>query len=299
MGQKYSNTISTNAVQWGMNALEKYSPSAFDEINKDQARKHQLLTVARAIAEEEVAIANEFAADPKGGNIRKRLGKYLPENRLKLIEEGFNQQTYQIHITKKMDVYYADFFRDGKAIFSQKKLNTLNAIALTSYIQMASIIVEAVLLILHAVGIQLAVGEQVITRTAEEIIPVIEVSRPLQRAIEALREAAEGGPGWDTATAIFNLIKEVFSAGILWQIIKSLCTNMSWFDWVKTSIIVTVNIIAALATDGVGLIAKIVLALNTAYEFINKLTNLTQLEAIQKEVCGTTPNWQSRNKSKL
>ena len=297
MAEKKSDTTSTKMIQDIMLAFGRYPSSSFDDIDKEQ--KHQLITVARAIAEEEVVIANEFAADPKGGDIRKRLGKYLSDNRLKLIEEGFNQQTYQIHITKKMDVYYADFIRDGKSIFSQKKLNNRNAIESTCYIQMVSIVVEAVLIVLQFVEIRLPVSEQVITRAAEEIFPVIKGSSTLQKAIKASQEAAEGGSKWDIAVAIFNLIKDLYSTGTFWQIIKSLDTNMNLKPW--TSCIITAMIIASLATDGIALIAKIVLALNSASEFINKLTNLTQLEAIQNEVCAveTTPNWHRKNKSRL
>ena len=149
---------------------------------------------------------------------------------------------------------------------------------------MASIIVEAVLLVLQAVGIKVAVSEQVITRTAEEIIPVVESSSQLQRAITALEKASEDGSKWDIAKAIFNLIKASYSASILWKIIKSLCSNMSTWDWAKTSGIVTTMIVTALATDGAALIAKIILAPNSAYDFIKKLTNLSQLKAINQEL---------------
>ena len=59
---------------------------------------------------------------------------------------------------------------------------------------------------------------------------------------------------------------------------------MSYLDWAKTAGIVTAMIVAALATDGAALIAKIILALNSAYDFINKLTNLSQLKAINQEL---------------
>ena len=90
---------------------------------------------------------------------------------------------------------------------------------------MASIIVEAVLLVLQAVGIKVAVSEQAITRTAEEIIPVVESSSQLRKAIAALEKASEGGSKWDMAKAIFNLIIDSYSASILWKIIKSLCSK--------------------------------------------------------------------------
>ena len=291
MAQKKWSTIPENAVAEVMITFERYSLSAFDEINKDQKRKDHILAAARAIAEEEVTIANEFAADPEGGDTRKRLEKYLPEDRLKQIEEGFKPQTYQIHITKKMGVYHADFIRDGKAIRSQKKLNTCNAIESVISIQTASIVVEALLLVLQAVGITVEVSEQVIIRISEEIIPVIEASSALQTAIKALK-AASSGSKWGIAKAIFNVIKASNSAGIFWQICKALCHNMSTWDWFKTAALITAMIVAAIATDGAALIAKIILALNSAYDFIKKISNLNQLEDITKEIgeIKTTPD---------
>ena len=51
---------------------------------------------------------------------------------------------------------------------------------------------------------------------------------------------------------------------MLWTIIKSLYKEMSKWDWVKTAAKVSAMIIAALATDGAVLIAKIALAVLAA-----------------------------------
>ena len=88
--------------------------------------------------------------------------------------------------------------------------------------------------------------------------------------MQQLEEAFASGSALDKAKAIFYLIKDSYSASILWTVIKSLGSNMSTLDWIKTAGIVTAMIIAALATDGAALIAKIVLALNSAYEFGKK-----------------------------
>ena len=62
----------------------------------------------------------------------------------------------------------------------------------------------------------------------------------------------------------FYLLKETYAAGLLWTIIKSLYKEMSKWDWVKTAAKVSAMIIAALATDGAVLIAKIALAVLAA-----------------------------------
>lgn len=194
--------------------------------------------------------------------------------------------TYRLDISKKPDgFHWVDITRDEKKFFKEPiRLESVASINTSKWIQMASILVEAVLLVLQAVGIKVAVSETAILRTAEEVIPVIESSSALQKAIEAVRAASQSGSKWEMAKAIFYLIKDSYSAGILWQIIKGLCSNMSTWDWIKTAGIVTAMIIAALATDGAALIAKIVLALNSAYEFIKKLANLNELKTISATI---------------
>ena len=80
----------------------------------------------------------------------------------------------------------------------------------------------------------------------------------------------KSGSKFEIAKAILKLIKDSKAAGILWKIIKGLCSNMSWYDWVKTAGIVSATIVAAVATDSVALIAKIILALNSPYKFFKK-----------------------------
>ena len=276
--------IIKQAVDAALADIEKYAPQEFQQLQADPAKKKALIQAAREAAEEEVKLASEFSTRPSE-NVAERLSKHLPKHRVELIQTGLQVPTYRLNISKKDDGHHwADITRDGKPFMESKQLHTLASINETSWIQIASIVVEAVLLVLQAVGIEVAVSEQAIARTAEEIIPVIESSSQLQKAVKALQEAVEGGSKWEIAKAIFNLIKDSKSAGILWKIIKGLCSNMSTWDWIKTAGIVSAMIIAAVATDGVALIAKIVLALNSAYEFIKKLANLGQLDSLKKQL---------------
>ena len=279
-GKSQSNVVQ-RAVDTALADIKKFAPNEFRELEANPAQKQAIVKAAQEAAVEHLKIAEEFRDRPSE-NVAERLTKYLPKHRLELIETGLQVPTYRLDISKKDDGHHwADITRDGKEFMPSRKLNTVESVNATSWIQIASIIVEAILLVLQAVGIKVAVSEQAITRTAEEIIPVIQSSSQLQKAVQALKEAAQGGSKYEIAKAIFVLIKDSYSASILWQVIKGLCSNMSKWDWIKTAGIVTAMIIAALATDGLALIAKIVLALNSAYEFIKKLTNLRELDAIK------------------
>ena len=54
---------------------------------------------------------------------------------------------------------------------------------------------------------------------------------------------------------------------------------MTPWDWTKAAALITAQLIAAFATDGVALVAKIALALNSAYEFFKKIQNLSTIKA--------------------
>jgi len=283
------NVNATNIVERAVNAalqdVEKYAPKEYKKILlADPVKKEEFKKAAKEAAEEEVKLAAEFAS--KGQRISEdciveQLKMHYSADRLELIKTGLQVPTYRVDIGKEQDGYHwVHITRDGKKFMDPIRLDSLASINKAKYIQIASIIVEAVLLVLQAVGIKVAVSESTILKTAEEIMPVVEQSSALQNAVQALKEAVAGGSNWEIAKAIFYLIKDSYSAGILWQIIKGLCSNMSTWDWLKTAGIVSAMIVAALATDGAALIAKIVLALNSAYEFIKKLTNLSELETI-------------------
>ena len=273
------------AVDTALADIRKFAPEEYKQLESDPSKKQEIIKAVREAAMEHLKLAEEFRMQPTENKIADHLAKHLPSHRVEMIKTGLQVPTYRLDITKKDDGHHwVDITRDGKEFMPSKKLNTIKAVDVTSWIQIASIVVEAVLLVVQAVGIKVAVSTSTITKTAEEIIPVIESSSQLQKAVQALEEAAKGGSKWEIAKAIFRLIKDSYSAGILWKIIKGLCSNMSWWDWTKTGAIVSAMIIAALATDGVALIAKIVLALNSAYEFIKKLTNLGELNALKKEL---------------
>ena len=279
--------IIQRAVDAALANIEKYAPQEFQQLEADPAKKKALIQAAREAAEETVKVAEEFRTRPSE-NVAERLSKHLPKHRVDLIRTGLQVPTYRLDISKRDDGHHwADITRDGKPFMESKQLNTLAAINETSWSQMASIIVEAVMLVLQAVGIKVSVSEQAILKIAETIIAVIEKNSQLQEAVKALQKAVESGSISDTAKAIFYLIEECYSAGILWEIIKELCGNMSYTDWAITIATVSASIIADFASGGAALIAEIVLALSTAksaYDFYKKFTNLGELDALKREL---------------
>ena len=271
-------------MKGALEQIEKNSPEEFSKLNADPKLKDSTIKAAREAATEQVKLAQEFASLPDQ-DIRNRLAKYLPEDRIKLIEGALGIPTFRVEITKKKDGKHGvQFTREGAEFLPGKQLTTVADIESASFIQMASILVETVLLVMQAVGIEISPSSSTIEATVKETVTAIKNSSKLQRAIAQFIDSWEkaGGNALSKAKAIFSLIKDSYAGGILWTIIKSLCRNVKWYDWLETSVKVAAMIIAALATDGAALIAEIALIVLSAIDFARKIANLGQLEEIKE-----------------
>ena len=254
-------------------------------MNTDPKVRDAVNEAARAAATEEVKLAHEFSSRPDQ-DIRKRLAKYLPEDRIQLIEEALSIPTFRMEITQKSDgKYLVQMTREGKEFLPGKELAAVDDIDSTSILQEASILVEAILLVMSAVGISVSVSKSTMKATVEETAKAIKNSSALQKAIaEFISSWHSAGSALKKAKAIFVLLKASYAAGILWTIIKSLCREMKWYDWLETAAKVTAMIIAALATEGAALIARIALVVMSAVDFIRKLANLEKLREIKQNL---------------
>jgi len=280
-----SETVS-QAVKGALEQIQKNAPEEFSKMNADPKVRDAVTEAARAAATEEVKLAHEFASRPDQ-DIRERLAKYLPEDRIKLIEEALSIPTFRMEITQKRGgKYLVQMTREGKEFLPGKELTTVADIDWASILQEASILVEAILLVMSAVGLEPSVSQSTMKVTIEDTAKAIENSSALQRAIAKFISSwhAAGGNALKRAKAIFILMKESYAAGIVWTIIKSLCREMKWYDWLETAAKVTAMIIAALATEGAALIAKIALVVMSAVDFIRKLANLAKLEEIKQNL---------------
>ena len=278
------NETVSKAVKGALEQIQKNAPEEFSKMDADPKVRDAVTEAARAAATEEVKLAHEFSSRP-AQDIRERLAKYLPEDRIKLIEKALSIPTFRMEITQKSDgKYLVQTTRGGKEFLPGKELKTVANIESASILQEASILVEAILLVMSAVGIEVSPSESTMQATVEDTVNAIERSSALQRAIAKFISSwdAAGGNALNKAKAIFFLLKESYAAGILWTIIKSLCKEMKWYDWLETSAKVTAMIIAALATDGAALIAKIALIVLSAVDFARKIANLVNLEQIKQ-----------------
>ncbi len=273
-----------HAVDEAFDQIKRHAPNEFSKLNADPKLKDAITDAARAAAAMEVKLAHEFTSQPDQ-NIHERLAKHLPNARIKLIEEALSIPTFRMDLIQRSDgKHWVQLTRKGEEFLPGRVLATVADTEWASFLQNASILIEAVFLVMQAVGIEISPSESTMNATIEDTVEEIENSAQLQKANAEFISSWEtaGGDALEKAKAIFILIKDSYAAGILWTIIKSLCKEMKWYDWLKTVAMVTAMIIAALATDGVALIAKIALIILSAVDFARKIENLLKLEEIKQ-----------------
>ena len=252
-------------------------------MNADPKVGDAVAEAARVTATEEVNLAHEFTSGPDQ-DIRERLAKYLPEDRITLIEEVLSIPTFRMEITQKSDgKYMVEMTREGKEFLPGKELETAADIEWASILQKASILVEATLLVTSAVGIRVRVTARTMKATVEETAKAIENSSALQKAISKFISSWHdaGDNTWERAKDRFVLLKDSYAAGILWNIIISLCREMKWHHRLETQAKVIALIIKATPA---ALIARIALVVMSAVHFMRKLANLVMLEEIKQNL---------------
>ena len=286
-GSSEANIVE-KATHGALEELQQREPDEYQRlIASDPEKKKELIAATKEVAEEtmkltwHIDIHIHIHIHFTSADVESCLGMHLDPARVEMLKKALTIPTYEMRLNMREDGHWADITRDGDEFMPSVKLDTFAAIDRASYIQMASIIVEAVLLVMSANGIRVKVNNKVLARTTNGVVPAVQKSGALQKVVQQLKEAFASGSTYNRAKAIFNVIKVSNSVGILWQIIKGLCSNMNAWDWMKTSAMVSTMIIAALATDGVALIAEIVLALHSAHTFARKVTNLIQLDAMK------------------
>ncbi len=230
----------------------------------------------------------EFADNFKALSKEERLK--LKEEAMKAVDDALKGKGLDLDAIRKdfltasydCQIKGHDFIvtREGETLLHLTNLNTVEGIAASTWIQIASIIVEAVFLIISIVGVLPKYGAKQVGRAAEAIAEKVARSSVLQRAVARMGEAFRSGDRWRQAQSIFLLLKDVYALGLATIIVKILFTDLKWYDYALMVIKVGGYIAATVLTEGLALIAKLVLILADAVQFAMKFTNLNRLNAM-------------------
>ena len=205
-----------------------------------------------------------------------------------MIKTGLQIPSYRINFRFEKGKYHADITKSAAKYMDSVKLDTAENFATISGLQIASIVVEAIGLALRILGITFPEGKM--AEVAAKVVKQLSQSPTVLKAIEVLKRvfSSAGSSGTSRASAVWELIKAVWEykqhGKILIQIVKLLMSDQDGWDFAKAVVKITALIVVAIGTGGTVLIAQIVLALLSVYEFTKKLMNLKELDEIRAAV---------------
>ena len=216
--------------------------------------------------------------------IEKEMSAIIGHERVVLIKKSFAIETYRMKVVKKSDGKSAvQVHRKGVEFQPERMLMTINDIETATVLQWASLVVELFLFVLSCVGIGVDLSEAEMRTVVQEVDVLVQepaFQKALNKFLELWNEA--GGGTWGKAKAIFYFLLDSYSLGFFWKIIKLVVQNMTTWEKIRAIGEVVVMIVAAFATEGVALIARIALAIDSAVYLAEKIVNLITLSDMKK-----------------
>ena len=266
---------------------------ALEELRNNQLipdyEKHEekIMEVLKETAQVEATLTTKMFHMIDNKNMREvepAISAIIGHERVDFIKKYFAMETYKMKVVEKPDGQSAvQVHRKGVEFQPERMLVTINDIDAVTVLQWASLALEITHLVLSCVGLGLDVSEIVIRAVVKEVEALVR-EPAFQRAVEKFVEAwnAAGGNAWAKAKAIFEFVKDTYSLGIFWKIIKLFFQKMSAWEDIKAIAEVALMIIVGFATDGLALISKIVLIVDIAIDLANKIANLVMFSDMKK-----------------
>ena len=170
-------------VKETMGSIMKYDPKYYDKLMHNPDYTKSVTDAAKGIALEQVPLSKHFNQEPP--NIEQIISQHLPEERIDLLKNGLSISTFRLGLSKKLDdeKFIAAFTRNNLNLWQPRILSSMTSIDWTTIKQYASLVVEAVMLVMSVVGISVTPDERVIEQAVDEAAHVIQTNSKFQQTI--------------------------------------------------------------------------------------------------------------------
>ena len=259
-----------------------------NQLIPDYAKHEKRITVVlQAAAQKEAKLTTQMfhMIDNKTmREVEKEMSAIIGHERVDLIKKSFAIETYRMKVVKKPDGQSAvQVHRKGVEFQPERMLMSINDIETSTWLQLASLVIELFLFVLSCVGIGVDLSEAEMRTVVQEVERIVQepaFQKALNKFLEVWNEA--GGSAWGKAKAIFYFLKDSYSLGFFWVIIKLIVQNMTTWEKFRAIGELVVMIVAAFATEGFALIARIALAVDSAVHLAEKIANLATFSDMKK-----------------
>lgn len=250
-------------------AMKKYPKEILSE---EQEKKLQ--EAARSTIEEISMTLKNKKERKKGVNAIA----HLQTERITKIKRSLDMKTYSVTVSN--DSKKVEFKRKNKEFYEPILLKTSENFKDASFLQITSIVVEAFILVLNLVGIEVPDDED----TLRKIIDAVKTALgQFNTLLEDVNNIMNSNDLAEIAYNILMLVIDAYDTDIFWDIIEAIMSEMSWFDYVLSFVKVAAFVASLVFTGGIAEIADLILQISSAISFIEKLANLENIYALQKE----------------
>ena len=251
-----------------------------------EKNEERITVVLKEAAQTEEKLTKKMVPMIDNTNMREveqAMSAIIGQDRVDDIKMSFAIETYIMKIVKKSNGQsVVQVLRGGVEFQPEILLKTIADIETATVLQWASLVIEVFFVVLSCAGIRVSLNQAKMRALVKEVKVIVQQSA-FQRALYKFLEAWNKAAGrMAKAKAIFFLLKDSYTLGIFWNIIKLIYNDMSTWQKIKAMAELSLTIVSAFATEGIALIARIALAVDSAVQLAQKIANLNKLSDMKK-----------------
>jgi hypothetical protein len=265
--------------------IEDVVKKALEELKNNQLisdyEKHEqkITEVLKKAAQKETTLTTKIGPMIENKTVlevEKEMTAIIGYKRVDLIKKSFAIETYRMKVAKTPNGQTTvHVHRRGVEFQPMRWLTTISDIDKSEKLQWASLVIELFFFLFSSANIITdikKVGMMNIVREVEAHTLVPAFKRELNTFLEAWNKA--GVNAWGKAKSIFNILKKTYLLQIGWTFTKVILQNMSTPQTIRAIGEFVLMVVASFATNGIALIARIVLAVNNFVYLEQKIENL-------------------------
>ena len=259
--------------------LRIIAPEEHQKLKEDRASYKEIHTLIEKVINENLSLATSLRGKVQhasSSDIQRLLNRTYTSGKIECMRHGLEVESFRMSIDRNQQGHYTvSTTRKGREFYPRRELTTLANIDSARMNQYRSIFFEALALLAQCAGIAVTIGDRAL--------------RGVQNLPSYMTKAIDEFVGlWNKATsnahraeAFLGFIQKAYLKDIFWSSVRLIFESMGWLDWVRLVVTLLATIVATFATEGLALIARIILALGSALTFFEKIVNLNKFAEIR------------------
>ena len=249
-----------------------------------EKNKERIMEALQKAAQKEATLTTKM--DPMSDHtymVEQIMSTIIGQDRVDDIKMAFAIELYIMNVNNKDNDQSFEVSRNGVQFQPKKMLKTIVDIESAIELQWAIIVIELFLFVLSCVGIRVSLNQvemRALVKEVEFIVQQPAVREALNEFLKAWNKDEKST--WGKAKAIFKFLKENYSLGKFWEIIKLIFKDMCKWEKIKAMVDFILMIVNAFTTEGSALIARIALALDSCTCLKGKIVNINTLSDMKK-----------------